>query len=146
MENRHGLCVDFRVESATEVKESQAALELLEEQQEIFGVEPHSIGADKGYHEKEFVQGCRKAGIIPHVAERKERKVAGLDGRTTKTPEYAVSQKVRKRVEEIFGWMKTVGGFRKSRVLGIKRTGWGKLGGCGVQSCATKSAGRRSRG
>lgn len=122
MENRHGLCVDFRVESATEVTETQAALVMLGEQEEIFGVQPHTVGADKGYHNREFVQGCRKKGIIPHVAPQKNRQVPGLDGRTTATPEYAVSQKVRKRVEEIFGWIKTVGGFRKSRVLGIQRT------------------------
>lgn len=122
MENRHGLCVDFRVESATEVTETKAALEMLKEQKELFGVQAHTVGADKGYHNKEFVQGCREEGIIPHVAEQKNRQVAGLDGRTTATPEYAASQKVRKRVEEIFGWIKTVGGFRKSRVLGIKRT------------------------
>ena len=122
MENRHGLCVDFRVESATEVTETQAALAMLDEQKEIFAVQPHTVGADKGYHNREFVQGCREKGIIPHVVPQKNRQVAGLDGRTTATPEYAVSQKVRKRVEEIFGWMKTVGGFRKSRVLGIQRT------------------------
>jgi transposase len=122
MENRHGLCVDFRVESATEVTETQAALVMLGEQKEIFGVQPHTVGADKGYHNREFVQGCREKGIIPHVAPQKNRQVPGLDGRTSATPEYAVSQKVRKRVEEIFGWIKTVGGFRKSRVLGIQRT------------------------
>ncbi len=122
MENRHGLCVDFRVESATEVTETKAALAMLAEQKEIFGMQPHTVAADKGYHNKEFVQGCRREGTIPHVAQQKDRKVAGLDGRTTATPEYAVSQKMRKRVEEIFGWMKTVGGFRKSRVLGIQRT------------------------
>lgn len=122
MENRHGLCVDFRVESATGVTETRAALAMLAGQKEIFGVQPHTVGADKGYHNKEFVQGCRREGTIPHVTPQKNRKVAGLDGRTTATPEYALSQKVRKRVEEIFGWMKTVGGFRKSRVLGIRRT------------------------
>jgi transposase len=122
MENRQGLCVDFRVESATEVTETQAALVMLGEQKEIFGVQPHTVGADKGYHNREFVQGCREKGIIPHVAQQKNRQLPGLDGRTSATPEYAVSQKVRKRVEEIFGWIKTVGGFRKSRVLGIQRT------------------------
>ena len=95
---------------------------MLDEQKEIFAVQPHTVGADKGYHNREFVQGCREKGIIPHVAPQKNRQVPGLDGRTTATPEYAVSQKVRKRVEEIFGWVKTVGGFRKSRVLGIQRT------------------------
>lgn len=122
MENRHGLCVDFRVESATEVTETKAALTMLQEQKKIFGRQAHTVAADKGYHNQEFVQGCRAQGIIPHVAQQRGRKVRGLDGRTTATPEYAVSQKVRKRVEEIFGWIKTVGGFRKSRVLGLQRT------------------------
>lgn len=122
MENRHGLCVDFQVTSATGTSETEAALEMLKAQRELHGVQPHTVGADKGYHQQKFVEGCRAQEIIPHVAEQNKRKVAGLDGRTTRTPEYALSQRLRKRVEEIFGWMKTVGGFRKTRVKGIIRT------------------------
>lgn len=121
MENRHGLCVDIVLGSATELSETDAALLMLEKRKEIFGVAPHTVGADKGYHNQTFVRGCRQTGIIPHVAEQRNRQVPGLDGRTTQTPEFAVSQRIRKRVEEIFGWIKTVGGFRKSRVLGIRK-------------------------
>lgn len=122
MENRNGLCLDIKIANPVDVTETDAALELLQKQKELHGVTPHSVGADKGYHNKHFVQGCRESGTIPHVAEIKNRKVQGLNGRTTKTPEYQTSQKLRKRIEEIFGWMKTVGGFRKTRVKGVERT------------------------
>jgi hypothetical protein len=68
------------------------------------------------------VGGCREIGVAPHVAEIKNRKVKGLDKRTTKKSGYQISQKIRKQVEEGFGWMKTVGGFRKTRFKGIART------------------------
>ena len=66
--------------------------------------------------------GCRAVGVAPHTAEVKGRAVAGLDGRTTRTKGYQVSLVVRRRIEEIFGWMKTIGGFRKSRYRGVART------------------------
>jgi IS5 family transposase len=85
-----------------------------------------TLGADKGYHQKGFVQGCRERGIVPHVACKEKVQVAGLDGRTTTRQSYQVSLKIRKRVEEIFGWIKTVGGFRRSRYRGLERTqAWG---------------------
>lgn len=74
-----------------------------------------TLGADKGYHQRGFVQGCREREIAPHVACKDKVQVAGLDGRTTTQRSYQVSLKIRKRVEEIFGWIKTVGGFRRSR-------------------------------
>ncbi len=84
------------------------------------------MGADKGYHRKDFVSGCRARGVVPHVACKEKIKVKGLDARTTTQAGYAVSQRIRKRVEEIFGWMKTVGGLRRSRYLGLERTqAWG---------------------
>lgn len=122
MENRHGLLLDLKIGNPVDTSETAAALELLHRQQQIHGIKPHSVGADKGYHNQEFVRGCRLQAIKPHVAPIRNRKVKGLDGRTTATPEYAISQRMRKRVEEIFGWMKTVGGFRKTRVKGIRRT------------------------
>lgn len=122
MENRNGLCLDIKIANPVDVTEGEAALELIQKQKEHLGVTPHTVGADKGYHNKTFVGGCREHGIIPHVAEIKNRKVKGLDGRTTRTPEYQTSQRLRKRIEEIFGWMKTVGGFRKTRVKGVDRT------------------------
>jgi transposase len=117
MENRSGLYVDLRVSSAVGVTEGEAALAMLREQ-----ADARTVGADKGYHHGPFVQGCRTLGIAPHVARAKGRKIAGLDGRTTRTAGYGMSQKVRKRIEEGFGWMKTVGTFRKTRFKGTGRT------------------------
>lgn len=117
MENRSGLYVDLRVSSAVGVTEGDAALTMLKEQ-----TQARTVGADKGYHHGPFVQGCRALGIAPHVARAKGRKIAGLDGRTARTAGYVMSQKVRKRIEEGFGWMKTVGAFRKTRFKGSGRT------------------------
>ena len=77
-----------------------------------------TVGADKGYDTKDFVTRCRSMKITPHVARRQTSKV---DGRTTRHAGYQVSQRIRKRVEEIFGWVKTVGGGRKLRYVGIAR-------------------------
>jgi transposase len=120
MENRTGLCVHFEVTPSVGVTESTTALSQLQALQEQ-GFTPTTAGADKNYHNQEFVQGCRTAGIAPHVAEVKGRQVAGLDGRTKKRG-YQTSQRLRKRIEEIFGWMKTTGGLRKSRYRGVERT------------------------
>jgi transposase len=123
MENRHGLLADVQVTSATETTETKTALQQLRQQRARGGVTPVSVGADKNYHNAEFVGGCRRRGIVPHVAEMANRHVVGLDARTTRRAGYVVSQRKRKRVEEIFGWMKTVGGLRRSRYVGIARTG-----------------------
>ena len=82
---------------------------------------PTSLGADKGYHTKAFVAYLRNKKIAPHIALIKERRTPGLDARTTRHAGYAVSQKTRKRVEEIFGWMKTYGGLRKTMMRGMAR-------------------------
>lgn len=81
-----------------------------------------SLGADKGYHTKGFVAHLREKNIRPHIARIEGRITPGLDTRTTRHESYRVSQRTRKRIEEIFGWLKTVGGMRKSRVIGIART------------------------
>jgi hypothetical protein len=99
------------------VTESQMALEQLKHL-EAEGFCPTSVGADKNYHNGPFVAGCRTEGIKPHVATIKDRKVAGLDGRTTGSQGYQISQTIRKRAEQIFGWMKTTGGMRRSRYCG----------------------------
>lgn len=117
MENRHGLYVDLQVSSAVGVTESDMALKMLRKQRRA-----RTVGADKGYHNGPFVQGCRQRRILPHVATAKGRHISGLDRRTTRTSTYTLSQKIRKRIEEGFGWMKTVGGFRKTRFKGIGRT------------------------
>jgi transposase/IS5 family transposase len=122
MENRHGLLADVRVTRATGVTETKVALQQLRQHHRRTRVKPATVGADKGYHNAEFVSGCRRRGLAPHVAEVAGREVSGLDRRTTRQASYAISQRKRKRVEEIFGWMKTVGGLRRSRYRGIART------------------------
>ena len=93
------------------------ALEQLKHLEEA-GFSPTRGGADKNYHNGPFVAGCRGEGIKPHVAPLESRKVAGWDGRTTGSKGYEISQTIRKRAEQIFGWMKTVGGMRRSRYCG----------------------------
>jgi transposase len=128
MENRHGLLSDIEVSGVTQTTEPKAALAQLRQHSKRTGAAPATVGADKNYHTAEFVRGCRQRQIAPHVAEMKGRKTPGLDRRTTQQDSYALSQKKRKRVEEIFGWMKTIGGLRRSRFIGIERTGlWAYL-------------------
>jgi transposase len=127
MENRHGLCAEFTIHNPIEVGEAEMALEQLDEHEQMHrGVRPRSVGADKNYHQKKFVAGCREREISPHAALIEGRKVEGLDGRTTAKGGYQKSQVVRKRVEEIIGWVKTIGGLRRSRYRGVERTqAWG---------------------
>ena len=82
-----------------------------------------TLGADAGYDTSDFVAACRERGITPHIAQtRDKRRRSAVDGRTVRHPGYAVSQRIRKKVEEIFGWAKSVGGFRKTRFKGRART------------------------
>ena len=120
MENRNGIMVDLRVGQATGRAECEQGLEMLEG---VGGLHRITVAADKGYDRAEFVEGCRALNVTPHVAQN-ERRPGGsaLDLRTTGWPGYGVSQRVRKRVEEIFGWLKTVGNFRRTRYRGVERT------------------------
>ena len=120
MENRHGLCLDLQVTSSVGVTETETAIRQIQGLA-AWGLAPKSAGGDKGYHTKEFVQGCRQLGVAPHVAEIKDRQVEGLDGRTTTAKGYQTSQRIRKRIEEIFGWMKSWGGLRRTRFRGVAR-------------------------
>ena len=120
MENRSGLCVDLLITDAT-LAEHQAARQLLTRARRR-KIHPKTLGADKGYHVKDFVQHLREHKIKPQIARSDGRKTPGLDGRTSCTEGYKVSQRKRKRVEEIFGWLKTVGGMRKTRFIGEART------------------------
>jgi transposase len=120
MENRNGLCVDFLVTESTQA-EHRAARQLLTRARRR-RIHPKSLGADKGYHVREFVEHLRQHEIRPHIARIENRKTPGLDGRTTRTEGYRISQRKRKRVEEIFGWLKTVGGMRKTRFIGQAKT------------------------
>ena len=98
------------------------ALAQVDEHRELHEASITTLGADKAYHQKEFVAGCRERGTAPHAACKDEIQVLGLDGRTTGGVGGRTSQRIRKRVEEIFGWMKTVAGLRRSRYRGVERT------------------------
>ncbi len=121
MENRHGLVVDARLTQADGFAERAAALEMLGELPEGPRV---TLGADRGYDTENFVAGCRALDVTPHVAQNTTNRSSRIDGRTTRHAGYAESQKKRKRIEEIFGWMKTVGLMRKTRHRGQRKVGW----------------------
>jgi transposase len=118
MENRSGLVVDVETTQATGTAEVEAGLQMLDA---VGGERRLTVGGDKNYDQRPFVDGCRLRNVTPHVAQK--RKGSAVDGRTTRHAGYNVSQKTRKRVEEIFGWGKTVGGLRKLRFRGVRRAG-----------------------
>ena len=118
MDNRQGLAVKGCVTQASGRAEPEAALKLVER---IPSWERITVGADKGYDRKEFIQELRDHRVTPHIA-RKAGSI--IDARTTRHPGYAISQQKRKRIEEIFGWLKTVGGLRKTHHRGVARVGW----------------------
>jgi len=116
-ENRHGLVVDVELTQATGRAEREAALQLIDRQRRSAGT---TLGADRGYDTRDFVAALRERGVTPHVAQH-ERQRSAVDGRTTRHLGYAQSQRRRKLVEEVFGWMKTVAGARKLRFIGVAR-------------------------
>jgi transposase len=118
MENRNGIAVNGCVTLAEGRAEPEAALAMVEE---VPGQHRVSLGGDKGYDSKEFVQELRDHQVTPHIACKK---TSIIDERTTRHPGYVISQQKRKRIEEIFGWIKTVGGLRKTRHRGLARVGW----------------------
>jgi transposase len=120
MENKNGLCTDVAVNPAGGTAEWDGALLMLERQRRK-GVVPKTLGGDAGYDVRRFVEAIRRRGITPHIRDTRRR--SWIDGRTKRHAGYAVSQRIRKRVEEIFGWVKTVGNFRKTRYRGVQRTG-----------------------
>jgi transposase len=122
MENRHGLLVDFRVTHATGTAEREIVPELLDQGRERH-FRPKTLGGDKGYDTRDCVADIRARGVTPHLAQNTSGRRSAIDGRTTRHTAYAMSQRIRKRIEEIFGWMKTVGGFRRTRYRGLDRTG-----------------------
>ncbi|RKH09519.1 IS5 family transposase [Corallococcus sp. CA047B] len=121
MENRNGLLVDLAVMPADGFAERDAAVMMLEGLKSRN--ERSSVGADKGYDTADFVADCRRMGGTPHIAQTTDpRRRSAIDRRTTRPAGYALSQRARKRIEEVWGWMKTVGGFRKTRFKGRERT------------------------
>jgi len=122
MENRNGLLVDLEVTPATGTAETEAAESMLKRQARK-RVNPKTLGGDKWYDKRGFVSMLRGRKITPHVAQNTGRKGgSAIDGRTTRHVGYSLSQRFRKKVEEIFGWVKVVGGFRRTRFKGVRRT------------------------
>jgi hypothetical protein len=121
MENRHGWVVDTRVTQATGTAEREAALAMAEV---IPGQHRVTLGADKHDDTRDFVREVRELRVSPHVAQHTTGRSSAIDGRTTRHPGSALSQRKRKCVEEILGWLKTVGLLRKTRYRGITRVGW----------------------
>lgn len=121
MENRNGLVVNVGVLQAHGEAERAAALLLL---QGLPGTNRVTVGADKAYDTRFFVEEARHLNVTPHVAQNNKGRKSAIDGRTTGRPGYEVSQRKRKRVEEIFGWMKTVGGLGKLRHRGLELVAW----------------------
>jgi transposase len=122
MENRSGLIVDTRVTCADGHAERIAALSMIEPRAD----RPRAItlGADKAYDAEDFVNELRSMNVRAHVAQNTSGRRSAIDGRTTRHAGYGISQRVRKRIEEPFGWTKTVAGQRKTRFRGRDRVGW----------------------
>ena len=122
MENRNGLLVEACLTLADGHAERTAALHMIEPRAD----QPRAItlGADKAYDAADFVNELRSMRVRPHVAQNAGRRRSAIDGRTTRHAGYAVSQRIRKRIEEAFGWIKTVAGQKKTKFRGRDRVGW----------------------
>jgi Transposase DDE domain len=121
MENRHGLVVDTRVPPATGTAEREAALAMGEA---LPGQQRVTMGAGKHDETRDFVREWRELRVTPPVAQHTIGRSSAIDGRTTRHPGYSVRQRKRQGVEEIFGWLKTVGLLRKTRYHGVAQVGW----------------------
>jgi transposase len=121
MENRHGLVTDPEVTEATGTAEREAAAEMVSM---VPGNGRITVGGDKAFDTQAFVQKMRELGATRHVAQNTSGRRSAIDGRTTRHPGYEVSQRVRKRVEEIFGWVKAAAEMRKTKYRGVRKVGW----------------------
>jgi transposase len=121
-ENRNGLVVDTETLQCNGTAERDAALIMTEA---LPGTQRVTVAGDKGYDTKDFVQEMRGMHATPHVAQNTKRSGgSAIDGRTTRHAGYQISQQKRKRIEEVFGWLKTVGMLRKTRHRGLLKVGW----------------------
>jgi IS5 family transposase len=122
MENRSGLIVDARLTRVSGHAERLAALDMIEG----FADRPRAVtlGADKGYDAADFVEELRTINVRPHVARNTSGRRSAIDRRTTRHPGYAASQRIRKRIEEAFGWIKVVAGLRKTKLRGLPKIDW----------------------
>lgn len=118
MENRHGLLRDVEFTHATGTAERDAAARMLRRQP---GNKRITVGADRGYDTRGFVDECRSVNVTPHVAQNTSSRRSAIDERTTGRAGYRISQRIRMRIEEIFGWMKTVANFRKTKLRGLEK-------------------------
>jgi transposase len=121
MENRHGLLVDTMVTIADGTAERDAAVLMASQ---IAGVKQVTLGGDKNYDTQELVRDLREMKVTPHVAQNNTNRRSAINGRTTQHAGYAISQKKRKRIEESFGWMKTIGMLKKVKLRGLEKVSW----------------------
>jgi transposase len=121
MENRNGLAIDGQITKATGTAEREAALDMLSE---VADEKRKTVGTDKAYDTQNFVEQTRAMNVTPHVTQNTNGRSSAIDGRTTRHEGYGVSLRCRARIEEIFGWLKTVGGQRKTRYRGERLVGW----------------------
>jgi transposase len=121
MENRHGLAVAAAATRATGTAERDAGEAMMAG---LDRASRSTLGADKNYDTRDFVAAMRRLGVTPHVAQHSNGRRSAIDGRTTRHPGYAVSQRIRKRIEEVFGWGKEIGGMRRTLLRGLERVGW----------------------
>jgi transposase len=122
MENRHGLAVGVLVTPATGTAEREAAVTMLKQLRRRHLTRRLTLGADKAFDTADFVEDLRDLKVTPHVAQNiTAQRGSRIDGRTVSQAGYAISQRLRKRIEEIFGWLKAVAGGRKLRYRGVKR-------------------------
>ena len=121
MENRSGLVVDAELTRASGHAERLAALAMLDR---LPTVGPATLGADRGFDAQDFVMELRERQVTPHIAQNTSGRRSAIDGRTTRHPGYAQSQRARKRIEEAFGWIKTIAGQARTRLRGLERVRW----------------------
>ena len=120
MENRNALIVDARLTEANGTAERATALDMIDDNARPGG----TVGGDKNYDTADFVAGNRERGCTPHVSQNNTNRRSAIDARTTRHPGYRISTIKRKQIEEAFGWMKTVGGLRKTRHCGRALVEW----------------------
>jgi IS5 family transposase len=122
MENRSGLLVGTCLTPADGHAERVAALAMIEPHADR--PRPITVGADKAFDAEDFVNELRTMNVTPHVAQNTSGRRSAIDGRTTRHRGYAASQRIRKRIEEAFGWIKTVAGLRRTMLRGLAKVGW----------------------
>lgn len=121
MENRHGLMVAATTTLATGTAERDAGEAMMAG---LDRAARSTLGGDKNYDTRDFVAAMRDMGVTPHVAQHANGRRSAIDGRTTRHPGYEVSQRIRKRIKEVFGWGKEIGGMRRTLLRGLERVGW----------------------